>query len=187
MDNNQDLNAIRRLCRVIRWASAVFVTGLLVIYLVSWMWPIEVGQGHPFMFAPRLAGLPMDIAQKLDFGQRLIIVAISVPYLAALVWAFWRLTHMLRNFEAGDFFSIQTVAHLRAFAGFLFAAKILSLLAMHARVAVVTHVLEMGPRHYKINLSNDDLALLLMCALFFLIARMMEQGRRIAEENKEFV
>ena len=38
-----------------------------------------------------------------------------------------------------------------------------------------------------VNLSSDDMAVLLMCALFFLIARMMEEGRRLAEENRGFI
>ena len=31
------------------------------------------------------------------------------------------------------------------------------------------------------------LAVLLMCGLFFVVAKMMEEGRRLAEENREFV
>ena len=85
------------------------------------------------------------------------------------------------------FFERATVGHLRAFSGYLLLAKLLSLLAMHARVAAMVHLV--GHEHVRavVNLSADDMSVLLMCALFFLIARMMEEGRKLAEENRGFV
>jgi hypothetical protein len=79
------------------------------------------------------------------------------------------------------------VNHLRAFAGLLFAAKLLALAALHLRVGIALHLLEKRPGMAAINLSNEDVAVLLMCALFFLIAHMMEVGRRLVDENKEFI
>ena len=58
---------------------------------------------------------------------------------------------------------------------------------MHARVALMGHMMGSERSHMAVNLSSDDMAVLLMCALFFLVARMKEQGRRLAEENREFV
>jgi hypothetical protein len=78
------------------------------------------------------------------------------------------------------------VSDLRAFSGLLLIAKGLALLAMHVRVGLVVHLLGTKTR-MAINLSSDDLAILLLCALFFAIAGMMEEGRRLAEENRGFV
>jgi hypothetical protein len=94
---------------------------------------------------------------------------------------------MLREFERGNFFARETVSDLRAFSGLLLVAKGLALLAMHVRAATVMHLLDAKTAHLAINLSSDDLAILLLCALFFAIAGMMEEGRRLAEENREFV
>ncbi len=178
--------AIRRLCRFIRIGGIVFVTGVVAIYLISWCLPSPVS-GHHFMLKLHLAGLPANALADLSLGDRLLIGSISLPYLAALIWAFYRLDRMLRGFERGEFFDRETVGHLRAFSGFLLLAKLLSLLAMHARVGALVHVL--GHQHVRVlvNLSSDDMAVLLMCALFFLIARMMEEGRRLAEENRGFI
>jgi len=120
-------------------------------------------------------------------SDRLLVASISLPYLAALAWAFYRLDCLLRGFERGEFFESPTVGHLRAFSGYLLLAKVLSLLAMHARVGVLTQLVGRQNLQSHINLSSDDMAVLLMCALFFLIARMMEEGRRLAEENRGFI
>ena len=139
------------------------------------------------MFVVHIAGLPANAMAALSITERLLIAAISLPYLCALVWAFYRLGKMLSGFERAEFFERATVGHLRAFAGYLLLAKVFSLAAMHLRVSVMVHMLGHQNMPVRLNLSNDDMAVLLMCALFFLVARMMEEGRRLAEENREFV
>ena len=134
-----------------------------------------------------LAGLPANALASLSVVDRLLVSMISLPYLATLIWAFYRLNRMLKGFERGEFFERETVGHLRVFSGYLFLAKILALIAMHTRVSVMGHLLGQGRMASHIALSSDDMAVLLMCALFFLIARMMEEARHLAEENKEFI
>jgi hypothetical protein len=184
---NEISHGIRRLCQMIRLGGAVFVLGVLAIYFVTWLWPGVNQLHHPVMPKFQLSGLDIQTLSSLLIGERLLLSAISVPYLVVLAWAFYRLDQMLRGFMLGEFFERETVGHLRAFAGLLLLAKLLSLAALHVRVAVFAHVLGRHDGRAVVNLSSDDMAVLLMCALFFLIARMMEEGRRIAEENKGFV
>ena len=184
---NEVSPAIRRLCRLIRIGGVLFVTGVVAIYLVTWCWPMSDATGPHIMLKLHLAGLPATALADLSVGDRLLIGSISLPYLAALIWAFYQLDRMLCGFERGAFFEQETVGHLRAFSGYLLLAKLLSLLAMHARVATLIHVLGHENIRAIVNLSSDDMAVLLMCALFFLIARMMEEGQRLAEENRGFI
>lgn len=184
---NETSPAVRRLCRAIRLGSALFVLGVFGIYLVTWLFPALHSGAHGLIPRIHLAGLPANAMAELGAADRLLIGAISLPYLAALSWAFYRLNRMLRGFERGDYFERETVGSLRAFSGFLLLAKLLSLLAMHARVAAYVHVLGHAELRPLVNLSSDDMAVLLMCALFYLIAHMMDEGRRLAEENRGFV
>ena len=177
--------SLARLCRWIRYGAIFFVTAVIAIYLVAWISPDITHHRHPVL---HLAGLPGNVIASFPLEQRALLAAVSVPYLAVLVWAFYRLVHMLRAFERGAFFERQTVSDLRAFSGLLLLSKILALAAMHVRVAIAIHL--MGPHQARvgiINLSSDDLAIVLLCALFFAIAAMMEEGRKLAEENREFV
>jgi hypothetical protein len=179
---------IYRLCRLIRIGGVVFVAGVIGIYLFVAFWPELHGHSHSFMLRMHLAGVSTQTLGQMGGGERVLVSGLSVPYLMALVWAFFQLDRVIAAFERGEFFEQKTVAHLRRFAGFLFLAKVLSLMALHARVAVVKHWIATDKPHFvAINLSIDDLSVLLMCALFFLIARLMEEGRRLAEENRGFV
>ncbi len=170
-----------RLCRLIRYGSVLFVAGVLLLYFFTWCLP-EMAPFHV-----RLAGLPANALAQLDWPGRMLMGGVSLPYLAALLWAFYRLHKMLAGFERGEFFERATVGHMRAFSGYLLLAKLLSLTAMHARMHLAAHM-QLIPGHVGvINLSNDDMAVILMCGLFFLIAHTLEEARRIAEENREFI
>lgn len=134
-----------------------------------------------------LAGVSSTTLAALTMEQRLTLASASLPYLLFLVLAFYRLDRLLAAFARGEYFDTKTVGHLRAFSGFLLLAKLLALAAMHGRSAMVSHMTNATVHTTSLNLSNDDLAVLLMCGLFFVLAKMMEEGRRLAEENREFV
>ncbi len=182
-----DLPKIRRRCRLIRAAGSVFLLFVLASYLATWIWPDLALWNQPWARIARIGGLPPNAASALAPGDRFLLGALAVPYLVSLVWAFHHLDRMLRGFEQGAFFGHATVGHLRAFAGYLLLAKVLALFAVHARVFMMAHVYGTERMHVAVSVSSDELALLLMCALFFLIARMMEEGRRLDEENRSFL
>ena len=176
--------SLARLCRWIRYGAVFFVCAVIAIYFVAWISPDITHHHHPVL---HLAGVPANVLANFTLGQRAIVAAVSIPYLAVLVWAFHRLLRMLRAFERGAFFERETVSDLRAFSGLLMLSKIMALVAMHVRVAIAMHFTGPHARVGVINLSSDDLAIVLLCALFFAIAAMMEEGRKLAEENREFV
>ncbi len=182
-----DLPGIRRLCWLIRAVGAVFLLFVLASYLATWLWPDLALWNEHWARMARVGGLAPNAASALAPGERFLLGAVMLPYLASLVWAFHHLDRMLRGFAQGAFFERATVGHLRAFAGYLLLARALALLAVHARVYLMVQWSGAGNIRTVFEVSSDELALLLMCALFFLIARMMEEGRRLDEENRSFL
>jgi len=179
------LPKVKRLCWLVRGVAIALVGSVLVLYLATWAFPdLAIWDQHWAKIA-RIGGFPPTAARDLAGSDRFVFGAVCLPYLASLVWAFRHLGLMLRGFERGEFFERSTVAHLRAFSGFLLLAKALALLAAHARMAIYAPV----PGHPQVmfNISSDELALLLLCALIFLIAHLMEEGNRLAEENRGFL
>jgi hypothetical protein len=174
---------IRRWCQALRLGIAVFITGLLALYIALWVWPeIRLGTNPGHVILQSAVSL-----QELPLADRLLLAAVGLPYLLALGYALYRLDQLLRGFMRGEFFDIASVGHLRAFSGYLLLAKALALLTMHVRAYLMHYMPGYDKQKFAIHLSNDDVAVLLMCALFFVIARMMEEGRRLAEENREFI
>lgn len=177
---------IRRLCWLVRLVAALWLGSVLFLYLGTWLAPEWGVWNHHWGRLARVGGLPTQAAGHFAGTDRILIGAAAVPYLACLVWAFYHLVRMLANFERGEFFERATVRHLRSFAGLLLLAKALSLFAVHIRVAMYVHVATPGTR-VQFSATSDDLAMLLLCALIFLIAHLMEEGHRLAEENRGFL
>jgi len=179
-------NKIRRLCWVVRVVAMLLLGSVIVLYLGSWLFPDWGIWDQHWARRASIGGLPPKALATSDGIDRFLIGAASVPYLVCLSWAFYHLHRMLHQFEAGEFFERATVRHLRTFSGLLLLAKVLSLVAMHLRVFMYLPLAPAGTR-WAFNVTGDDLAVLMLCALIFLIAHLMEEGGRLAEENRGFV
>jgi hypothetical protein len=179
------LPKVKRLCWLVRAVAIAFVGSVLVLYLSTWIFPDLAIWDQHWAKMMRIGGFAPTAAKDLSGSDRFFFGAVCLPYLVTLVWAFHHLGLMLRGFERGEFFERATVAHLRAFAGFLLLAKAFALIAGHVRVAMFTPLA--GHPKVLFSISSDELALLLLCALIFLIAHLMEEGDRLAEENRSFL
>jgi len=178
---------VRRLCWVVRAVGASLLAVVLLSYLAPWALPdLDLWSQHWAKMA-RVGGLSPNAIVALTPGERFLLAAVAFPYLVCLVWAFRHLHEMLRGFEHAEFFGSATVGHLRAFAGFLLLAKALSLFAGHMRIGMYVGWTRPAPATFAFNISSDELALIVLCALIFLIAHMMEEGRRLEEENRSFL
>jgi hypothetical protein len=177
---------IRRLCWLVRGLAALWLALVLFLYLGTWLAPEWSLWDLHWARLARVGGLSTKAVGQFAGADRVLVGAAALPYLACLVWAFHHLARMLASFERGEFFELAAVRHLRAFAGLLLLAKGLSLLAVHVRVAMYVHVAAPGSR-VQFSATGDDLAMLLLCALIFLIAHLMEEGQRLAEENRGFL
>lgn len=177
---------IRRLSACVRAVGLLLLGSVLFLYLGTWLFPELPFWDQHWTRLARVGALPVKAAAALEGTNRFLIGAICLPYLACLTFAYRHLDGLLRGFERAQFFEPATVAHLRAFAGFLLAAKVFSLVANHYRVWLYMPVATPGTRP-AISITGDEVALLLMCALIFLIGHLMEEGNRLAEENRGFL
>ena len=181
----QSTRQIRALCRLIRYGAVAFIVLRVALHVALWAMPeLEpLGLSMPFS----VPGLDWDQLHSLGGGTRFIAALVAVPYLATLAYAVLRLLAMLRAFERAAFFDIATVRQLRGFAGALLLARVLVVPTIYARSYVVARLSGDADAHGIFTFVPDDLAVLLICGVFYLIARIMEEGRRLADENRGFV
>lgn len=131
-------------------------------------------------------GMPFGARLALSPAARLLGAALALPTTLVLVYGLWRLDRLLLNFHRSDLFSAQSIGHLRAFAG----ATLLSTMLSIAEAPVRTLALRLageGGRHFAVGVNSEQLMLILVCGMFYLITRLMQEGRRLREENEGFV
>jgi len=75
---------------------------------------------------------------------------------------------------------------LKGFCGAIFLYVLFSMVEPVLRILVFTLVSSVQEQSLVLHLT-DSFDELLLCGMFYVVARIMEEGRRIAEENSEFI
>lgn len=113
-------------------------------------------------------------------------VAVVIPALA-FVYAMARLAGLLRLAARNEVFSAPAAAHLRSFGVWLLVATVAGKL-----LPLAAHVLDLwwyrgGHGNVQFTLTSDDFWNLFVSTLFMLVARVLSEAYRIAEENRQFI
>lgn len=182
----RQLTPLFRLCKIIRWLLLVFLAIQLMFFLLPWIvpMPLELGSLH-IQLDPE--GMQKGLVRELSTLQKVMGLAIGLPALTVLTFGIVRLGQTLNRFQQGHIFAIDTIARLRASAGAIFLAIVLFTIETPVR-DIAFNLFSNGKRYpVSIDVGSSELLLLLVCSLFYLIAGVMHEGRRISEENEGFI
>jgi hypothetical protein len=172
--------------RVVRLLSALLGLLQLAYFLLAWMAPEPVQVGPVAMsFYPR--GMGASSVAGLAPGLRWTGILCALPALLLLGYALLRLDRMLQACASGQMFALRTVGHMKAFAASLLGALVLTVIEPALRALVWRLGFGGPPRAVNVGVSSEELMLVLICALFFVVASMMHEARRIAEDNEGFI
>lgn len=152
-------------------------------FLLAWSpWQPSLG---PWAIKLAAKGMGYEEARLLSTSARWLGVALGLPALLTMCYGLWRLDRMLVGWQRPDIFSLAAVGHLRAFAG----ATLLSVLLAIVETPLRGYLLLSGAPPHRLNMgvSSEALMLIFTCTVFYLIASVMHEGRRLAEENQGFV
>lgn len=169
--------------RVIRLLLAVCVFLQLAFFVLAW------GDLLPHDLFMQMSAREMTVAEMraLAWPQRVAGAALGLPALLALCYGMWRLAQAVAQVERRALFDMATIGHLRAFAGATLAATLLAILEVPLRTLALHFGFHQPGVKLSIGVSSDQVLLILVCALFYLVTRILHEGRRLAEENEGFV
>ncbi|MBJ7308975.1 DUF2975 domain-containing protein [Rugamonas sp. CCM 8940] len=167
--------------RCLLWLCCAVVAGF---YVLSWSGDLP----HWRFLYIEISPNGMSRAQMLALtpGQRLLSAALGLPAVLTLLYGLWRLDRLLLNFRRLALFSAASACHLRAFAAAVPLATLLSIVELPVRALALRAAGAAVPAP-TMGFSSEQLTLVLVCALFYLVTGLMDEGRRLAEENEGFV
>lgn len=172
--------------KIFRCFLLLFVLLQGTYYGLSWFYPHPIPMpGFQMAFWPD--GLTMEQAHGLPPAQRWSGALLSLPVLALLVYASWRLDGLLRAFQARDLFSAAAIGHVRAFAGGALGALVLAIAEPALRGLLWRHWLGDSHAAVSVGVSSEALLMMVACGLFYVFGGVLQEGRRLAEENEGFV
>ena len=175
-----------RSSRVLRILALLFVMAQAGYFILAWLVPGPIHFG-PISMSFTANGISPGGAYTLSPGARVFGAALSLPSLLLLCYALWRMDRMLRAFEQGRMFDLVSIAHLKAFAAAMLGSLALAIVETPLRALAYRHLLDDAKAKVTMIVSSEQLAVILVCALFYVIAAMMHEGRRLAQENEGFV
>lgn len=170
---------------MLRLALWAFVLLQAAYFLLAWLVPQGLVLGGMRMVLTPKGLTPADVA-ALRAGPKAAGMLASLPVLLLTGYAAWRLHALLRSLRAGAYFALATIGHLRAFAIAALGAMAWSVLDTLLRGLAWRHGFGIDG-FVQIGVSSEELLAMFVCGLFFLIAGLMQEGRRLAEENEGFI
>ena len=104
-----------------------------------------------------------------------------------MVWALVELYRLFLLYAAGEVFSTGALTSLNRVAALMFWYVLVSF----ATQAPVSYLLSLyrppGHREISLEFTSHDVSLLFMAGVVLVIARVMGEARRVADENESFV
>jgi hypothetical protein len=173
-------------CRVIQLLLLAFLLVQVVFFVLSWLLPVSL-KGANVVMQVAGQGLAQGAVAAMPQAQRLVGLALALPALLMMFRAAWHLDRMLRAFRGRAMFAVDTIARMRAFAGASFLSMALSIVEVPLRALVYRYVLAVPDVRITAGVTSSELFVILVCGLFYLIAGMMQEGRRLEQENEEFI
>jgi hypothetical protein len=172
---------IARLSRRMAWlVTAAFwaVTPGLALYVL--LFPEQL----PYHGWVAMAGFqPRPLPPLVAGAVFAALGVVSVPGL----WGLWELKRLFEAYATGAIFTVAAARRLRHCGYALMVAGAGSPLGSMLLSAALSLDLPRHGRSLVISMSSDDLLLLLIGGVLLVIARVMGEAARIAEENAGFI
>jgi hypothetical protein len=167
----------------LRWATWLAIGGIVLASL----WELLYPEGMDWELAAMVltAKLETDLPPDMPFALRGLSVSLAT---APLVYALLRLAALLGLATRGEVFSAPASAHLRSFGLWLLIATLAqSLVPMLLQLTQYWLAAANSTGTIKLEFSSADAWNVFMSALFMLVARVLSDGYRLAEENRQFI
>jgi hypothetical protein len=174
-----------KLARLSHLMSVLSLLGMIVIPTLVIAIFLHPDTTQFLMF--RLDHLGADLTAQIPIQYRVDALVCDLLPVGCTVWAMWSLRQLFANYAAGEVFSQKPLRHLNNVANALF----LGVLAGFVMEAPISYLLSLHnpPGHREISLSfgSSDAAWLFIAGAVLVIARVMGEARRVADENAAFV
>jgi Protein of unknown function (DUF2975) len=174
-----------KLARLSRVMSVLALLGMIAVPALVTATFLYPGTTQFLMLS--MSHLGTDLSDQIPLQYRADALVCEAVPLGFTVWAMWSLRQLFSNYAQGRVFSLEPLRHLNNVANALF----LGVLADFVMQAPISCVLTwyLGPHHRSISLSfgSNDAAWLFIAGSVLVIARVMGEARRVADENAAFV
>ena len=136
--------------------------------------------------ARKTIGLPIDWGTVVDW-QWYALWAISVLYLAIGLAGLYFLRRPFANFARGELFNLANSRDLHRFSILLFVQALAKPVHFGLASVVLSASHSPGNRMLSISVGSDEVRMLAVAAIFWVLSNLLIEGCRLQSENRQFV
>jgi Protein of unknown function (DUF2975) len=168
--------------RIMAWLSLAGIVIVPLVTVVGFLDPdattaLSIRFGH--LGAPLTSAVPLT--------NRIGALLCEIIPVAIVVWGLTALTRLFRLFAKGNVFSTASLRALNQVAAALFW-NVLAAFVVQAPISYfLTAANPPGQRAISLGLGSDDIEVLFLAGVAVVIARVMAEAHRMADENASFV
>lgn len=155
-----------------------------------WVLPLSVVLMW-FVFDDFLFGVVREtVSVKVDsfsFMTRLLGCLVNLIPVGLLAYGLSKLRRLFSLYQARQIFGQENTQALLSFARMLFAYAITKPITSAITSVIVTFNNPPGERQLAISLSSNDLGVFFISGVFFIIAWVMAEAHKLAQDNAQIV
>jgi len=172
---------IRRIAVAVKWAAIAVMAGIVVeaayslaqqsyTWKTTWMSTVTAHSS-----ASPDASVDPQLALWLELLPE-----------AALFYGLIRLVQMMRACERGEIFSSRVSTHLQVFSLTIIIVELLSI-TLPLQIAALHALVGRTNSSFALTATGEQLWSLLLAALFLVLAQILKESARLAEDNASIV
>jgi hypothetical protein len=131
--------------------------------------------------------LGAELNMSVPLLYRVAALSCALGAVAFTMWALWSLRRLFLLYAQGSVFSSEALSSLNQVATALFASVVVGFISQAPISFFLTW--SRGDHHREISLSfgTGDVSTLFIAGVVLVIARVMAEAQRVADENAKFV
>lgn len=151
--------------------------------LAFWLCFNDLSANLPFFGS--LKSIPVTGTAPLT--TRLLCFAINMIPLGAFIIVLQTAIKLFKSYETGNFFSTTNTHILNKIAKYTFAGFIAGFVQTPLLSPILSFHNPVGQRVINVSIFPADLFILLICAMLILITNLMDEARKLKEEQDQVI
>lgn len=175
-----DLERLSTISRLLGWVCLGLMIFLPASVLACWLYFDVFGPG----IADRL-GIAREYAipDQLTPTQIALGIGVMMVPVGIMMFGLWNLRQLFQGFGAGRIFTLENTRSLRIFAWSAMVVIVVQFFTDGLLAVVLTLSNPPGQRILALSLSTEQIVAIFIGAVFVVIARVLEEGRKLADDN----
>ena len=170
---------------VMAWLSLTVALAIAIAAPVGILYPLEIHHGGFHLVIQYTLPGGLTVSQATPFGYRMAIFGIALLPIGLTVWMLLSLFRLFRLFTQGCVFDAKALSLIGRVASLLFAMVLAEIVTQPAILYLLGRAV--GQLRLGYVITGDELPRLFAAGAVVVIARVMAEARRIADENAKFV